>query len=370
MANASAKVVFSFATRNRFWLGMMRSVSTHFCSSAMPPSAMRILRWPSKWNGLVTTPTVRIPASCAARATTGAAPVPVPPPMPAVTNTMWAPDRRSRISSITSSAAARPTSGCEPAPSPSVTCTPIWTMRSALDEVSAWASVLATTNSTPCSPLVIMLLTALPPAPPTPNTVMRGLSSRISGMFRLMVMIASSSLRRRLQRPAPAGPPPAVVILWLRLWGPSETLAKPSSDTGEIAARTCLEMPFPPRLEVLEMRRLRIDQKSGGDGECRALGRVRQSGNAERPADSNRPAEHARGQIRQAGELAGAAREDDAAARLGREGRSCQPVAHHFQNFFDARLDDADQRRPRDELRGLALVLACRRHRDHVAFVR
>ena len=188
MAKASAKVVFSFATRNRFWLGMMSSVSTHFCSSTMPPSATRMRRWPSKWNGLVTTPTVRMPISCAALAMIGAAPVPVPPPMPAVTNTMCAPERWSRISSITSSAAARPTSGCEPAPRPSVTCAPIWMMRSAFDMVSACASVFATTKSTPCRPAVIMLLTALPPAPPTPNTVMRGLSSRMSGILRLMVI--------------------------------------------------------------------------------------------------------------------------------------------------------------------------------------
>jgi hypothetical protein len=37
-------------------------------------------RWPSNWNGLVTTPTVRMPSSRAAREMTGAAPVPVPPP--------------------------------------------------------------------------------------------------------------------------------------------------------------------------------------------------------------------------------------------------------------------------------------------------
>ncbi len=42
-------------------------------------------RWPSKWKGLVTTPTVRMPLLRAACATIGAAPVPVPPPMPAVT---------------------------------------------------------------------------------------------------------------------------------------------------------------------------------------------------------------------------------------------------------------------------------------------
>ena len=51
-------MVFSFATRNRFWFGMIISVSTLFCSSMMPDSASRIRRWPSKWNGLVTTPTV------------------------------------------------------------------------------------------------------------------------------------------------------------------------------------------------------------------------------------------------------------------------------------------------------------------------
>ena len=145
-------------------------------------------RWPSKWNGLVTTPTVRMPSSRAARDTTGEAPVPVPPPMPAVTNTMWAPVRWSRISSITSSAAARPTSGCEPAPRPSVTVTPIWMMRSARDLARAWASVLATTKSTPWSSASIMLLTALPPAPPTPKTIIRGFNSRMSGIFKLMLM--------------------------------------------------------------------------------------------------------------------------------------------------------------------------------------
>ncbi len=66
------------------------SVSTYFCSSEMPASAIRMRCAPSNWKGLVTTPTVRMPASRAARAITGPAPVPVPPPMPAVMNTMLA----------------------------------------------------------------------------------------------------------------------------------------------------------------------------------------------------------------------------------------------------------------------------------------
>ena len=91
--NASAKVVCSVATRNRFWFGTMIEVSTYCCSSCRPASARR-MRWrPSNRNGLETTPTVRMPRSRAQRATNGAAPVPVPPPMPAVMNTMSAPSR-------------------------------------------------------------------------------------------------------------------------------------------------------------------------------------------------------------------------------------------------------------------------------------
>ena len=55
---------------------------------------------------------------------------------------------------------------------------------------SAWASVLATTNSTPCSPASIMLLTALQPAPPTPKTVILGFSSVMSGIFRLILIVS------------------------------------------------------------------------------------------------------------------------------------------------------------------------------------
>lgn len=54
---------------------------------------------------LVTTATVRMPASMHVSAITGAAPVPVPPPIPAVMNTMWDPSIISKISSFDSNAA-------------------------------------------------------------------------------------------------------------------------------------------------------------------------------------------------------------------------------------------------------------------------
>src|SRR5215472_9510027 len=346
---------------------MMISVSTTFCSSPMPASAKRIRRWPSKWNGLVTTPTVRMPSSRATLAITGAAPVPVPPPMPAVTNTMWAPERWSRISSIASSAAARPTSGCEPAPSPSVTCTPIWMMRSAFDMVSACASVLATTKSQPTRPAVIMLLTALPPAPPTPNTVIHGLSSLMSGIFRLIVMAASPGRRRERRRVRPVRRRPG------RSYdgqGPLEALAKPSSHPREIASGSRHELARAPRFHLLEMRQLRIDQKARGDRECRPLGGLGKPANTEWTADPHPPRKNARRDLRQSGELARSPRQDHARARVRRERRGGEAIAHHFQNLFDARADDAYQRRARDDVRRLALVLTDGRHRDDVALVR
>src|SRR6266568_968095 len=346
---------------------MISSVSTTLCSSWIPASATRMRRTPSKWNGLVTTPTVRMPISFAQCATTGAAPVPVPPPMPAVTKTMWAPARWSRISSTTSSAAARPTSGCEPAPSPSVTCTPIWMMRSTLDRVSACASVLATTKSQPTKPAVTMLLTALPPAPPTPNTVIRGLSSLMSGIFRLIVMAASPERGRERRRVRPVRRRPARSHDGQSLL---EAFAKPSSHPREIAFGPRHERSRAPRFDLFEMRHLRIDQKPGRDRERRAFGGFGQAGDAERTADPHPASEDAGGDLGQARELARSSGQHHARARVRRERRSGETVAHHLQNLLDPWADDAYQRRARDDVRRLALVLADRRHGDHVAIVR
>ena len=135
--NASLNVVLGLATKNRFWFGMTINVSTCCWSSAMPDSAERIRRDPSKRNGFVTTPTVKIFISRATWAITGAAPVPVPPPIPAAMKHMWQPANAAFTCSMVSSAAARPTSGREPAPNPCVISGPSWMRYSAGEAFSA-----------------------------------------------------------------------------------------------------------------------------------------------------------------------------------------------------------------------------------------
>ena len=123
--NASTIVVFLSIMLKSFWLGIITRVSTFFLSSATPFSALAILFLPSKRKGLVTTPTVSLPMSFAIAATLGAAPVPVPPPMPAVTNIISASLKAFDISSFVSSTLFSPTSGFPPAPRPLVSFSPI-----------------------------------------------------------------------------------------------------------------------------------------------------------------------------------------------------------------------------------------------------
>ncbi|MNU85690.1 hypothetical protein D3C71_754360 [compost metagenome] len=167
-AKASSWVMSSPSTSSSFSLSTTISESTLASSSARPASALVMRRPPSQSKGLVTTPTVRMPISLATRAITGAAPVPVPPPMPAVMNSMCAPSMAARMSSTAASAASRPFSGLLPAPRPLM---PSWMFLCALLRCRACASVLAQTNCTPCTPRSIMWATALPPPPPTPITL-------------------------------------------------------------------------------------------------------------------------------------------------------------------------------------------------------
>ncbi len=187
---ASFCVTSSPSTSSSFSLRITMSESTLPSSSARPCSAAFIRRPPSKEKGLVTTATVRAPSSLATSATTGAAPVPVPPPMPAVINTMWAPRRASAIRSRSDSAAAFPASGLAPAPSPEA---PSCKVRCPSALASAWASVLAQTNSTPKTFRRIMWCTALPPAPPTPITLITVPRVSVSNIWKLIAFL----LRKR-----------------------------------------------------------------------------------------------------------------------------------------------------------------------------
>ena len=154
-----------------FSFGITIRESTYFRSSEIPFSAWSIFCSRSNANGLVTTATVRMPASCARRATTGAAPVPVPPPMPAVINTISAPFSAASISSLFSSALFSPTSGLLPAPRPLVSFAPIWILVVALELFSAFASVLTAIYSMSCTSEDAMQFSAFPPPPPTPITL-------------------------------------------------------------------------------------------------------------------------------------------------------------------------------------------------------
>ena len=123
-ARRNISTIFAFLDarpRNRS-LGMVMTVSAISLSRLMPSSACLARFRPSNEKGRVTTATVRMPNSLHNPAITGAAPVPVPPPNPAVMNTMWLSASAALITSLLSVAASRPIWGLAPAPRPSVSC--------------------------------------------------------------------------------------------------------------------------------------------------------------------------------------------------------------------------------------------------------
>ena len=111
--------------------------STTVSIFSIPASARSILSLPSYSKGLVTTPIVKAPAFLAASATTGLAPVPVPPPKLLAINTKLAPLTISSILATSSLAASAPFSGSVPAPKPCVTLSPKTILVGALERDSA-----------------------------------------------------------------------------------------------------------------------------------------------------------------------------------------------------------------------------------------
>mmetsp|Transcript_13510 Transcript_13510/g.44655 ORF Transcript_13510/g.44655 Transcript_13510/m.44655 type:complete len:271 (-) Transcript_13510:247-1059(-) len=158
---------------NRRSLGITIRVSTLRLNRSTASMAWLYRCLPSNLNGIVTMPTVRMPAAFATPATTGAAPDPVPPPIPAVTNTMSLPASACSMLCRDSSAAFWPISGFPPAPRPLVSSLPIWMWLAWETAAVAMAceSVLTIQNSTPLMSLPTMRFTALDPPPPTPTTL-------------------------------------------------------------------------------------------------------------------------------------------------------------------------------------------------------
>src|SRR6478672_8182052 len=115
---------------------------------------------------------------------------------------------------------------------------------------------------------------------------------------------------------------------------------------------------------------LRIDKQSGRNRKGRPFCRVRQTGQAKRTANSYGAPQDARGKIGEARQLTRTPGQHHASARLGRERRSCETIAHHFQDLLDPWTNDSDERCARHELRRLTLVIFDRRYGDHVPFIR
>src|SRR3989338_2504627 len=144
------------------------TVSHSFTSCLRPQSAF-FSRALSREKGYVTIATTIAPSSFAMRATTGAAPVPVPPPIPAHRNTSWLSPSVCLSISLLASAHFCPTSGKPPAPSPFVMEAPSSTLLFACKFLKCSWSVLIATVVTPFTPILVILSTVLHPPPPTPT---------------------------------------------------------------------------------------------------------------------------------------------------------------------------------------------------------
>src|SRR5262245_50276359 len=212
--------------------------------------------------------------------------------------------------------------------------------RSALELASAWASVLATTNSTPLRPEAIMLLTALPPAPPTPNTVMRGLSSVRSGTPRLMLMAVFRSFIVLYS----AREPRFVTRRVAEPFRLSKIVPYPLADPGEITGAGAEQRLLDcARMPVVAPRP--IEQEADDGGEIGRRSRGRQTAQGARAAQANRPSEHIRREFRQTRELACAAGQHEMLGDFRGNAACGKPPAQKIERLLDARANDAGELR-------------------------
>jgi hypothetical protein len=176
------KVVFSLASRNRFWLGMMISVSTTFCSASIAlvglAHALRALELEGFRDDAdgQHAKLARGLRDDRRRAGAGAA---AHPGGDEGTCARRRGDRRSPRSILRR---RRTDGGPRTRAQPLGHFRPIWMRPRRLGLRERLRIGVRDDELAALKALAIMLLTALPPAPPTPNTVMRGLRSPCSGM--------------------------------------------------------------------------------------------------------------------------------------------------------------------------------------------
>src|SRR5205807_186252 len=148
-----------------------------------------------------------------------------------------------------------PTSGFEPAPRPCVSLAPSWIFIGAGEARRACMSVLATMNSTPVNSAFIMRLTALPPPPPSPITLIFaacGISSSSKSGRRVRSVIETSSFADRLRRAR-------------RVRERASAIIAPSANSGGCAER-------PPSLVAIPRPSRDPEGRDGSAGAPRALG--------------------------------------------------------------------------------------------------
>src|ERR1700754_3813294 len=333
----------------------------------MPVSAdPRRLR-PSMSNGLVTTATVRMPSSLATCATTGAAPVPVPPPMPAVMNSMSEPSIISMMRSRSSIAAWRPTSGSAPAPSPLVMLQPICRPTFTFECLSACASVLMQMKSTPSIPAEIMCATALPPPPPTPITLITApwfsVSASTNIVSPLDVCETSSAHLQQLCGFACAQRTQAAPQPFDNNNESSKIALKPCPhpvvDTAHLAER----LAAPAAQGVLAA----VQQQADARRMNRIADDVDQAGDVLRNAQPHRHVEHLFGELHGAFHLRAAAGEHHARGDDFLEAGAAQLFADQREHFLVARLDHFGERLAREPPRR---TVADARHFDRLVGVR
>src|SRR5262245_7258564 len=335
--NASSCVTSSPSTSSSLSLRITISESTCGPSSSMPRSAIFMRLEPSKAKGFVTTATVRIPRLLATSAMTGAAPVPVPPPMPAVMNTMCAPATASSMRSRSASATARASSGFAPAPRPLV---PSWIWFAALLRESTCASVLTAMNSTPCTPSSIMWFTALPPAPPTPTTLMIGPLTSPSTISNMLLSPCRLETATRLLKVSLKPLPHA----------PEHGLERAA------LAR---------KLSVLHLRHT-LEQKPHRGGVARRAHDFGEAALVARQAQAHGHVEDLLAQLHHSLHRRGASGEHHAAREQLLEPRLAQHLLHERKQLLRARLDHLGERLARHRARR---ALADPRDLDHVGGV-